>query len=306
MNRKMFLIVSVFTLSLFFAANLQAGVLFQDDFSDGNLDEWTHIVPYNGDREGTWSIVEDVLQIEIPAGTPAQSLLLETLELPDSYTIEFDTRTIIDGGGASIIGFYTHWSNWSNWVGHGYRPGRFYITETVNSSRVEWFLLTGIQSEADKYQWHHFKYVKDGEQNLLYFDDILIYDHTYTKYLSDNFFVLNGSYGGTHQFDNVVIKTLYTTIDDILTFLDESIASGIVYGKGPGKSGDNRLNAMRNMLLAAADLIDAEEYEDACEHLSAIYKKCDGEFPPPYFVEGDAVDELSSMIFDLMQNLVCE
>ena len=66
-----------------------------------------------------------------------------------------------------------------------------------------------------------------------------------------------------------------------------------------------RLKALRNMIEAAGDLIAAGDYEVACQQLQDAYDRCDGEFPPPDFVEGDAADDLATMILELMADLVC-
>jgi hypothetical protein len=90
-------------------------------------------------------------------------------------------------------------------------------------------------------------------------------------------------------------------IDSILEFFDGSVADGSLEGSGPGNSADGRLNALRDMLEMAGNLINICDIEGACEQLMAAYKKCDGY--DPEFVEGEAVSELSNMILDLMDEL---
>ena len=77
-------------------------------------------------------------------------------------------------------------------------------------------------------------------------------------------------------------------------------------GEGPGRSADKRLNALRNMLEAAAELIDAGLYGLACEQLWDAYGKCDGDPRPPDFVSGAARAELAGMIQDVIDSLGCE
>lgn len=98
------------------------------------------------------------------------------------------------------------------------------------------------------------------------------------------------------------------TINSVLTFFDQSVANGLIAGEGPGKSADNRLNAFRNMLETAADLINVGDYEGACQQLASCYKKCDGMPKPPDFLSGDSdtLNELSSMITELMESLECQ
>lgn len=54
------------------------------------------------------------------------------------------------------------------------------------------------------------------------------------------------------------------------------------------------------MIEAAGDLIDDGLYEEAYEQLEDIYKKCDGQSPPPDFVAGDSREELANIIQHLM------
>lgn len=94
-------------------------------------------------------------------------------------------------------------------------------------------------------------------------------------------------------------------IAEILDFIDMSVDAGDLEGTGNGNSPTNRLNALMNMIEAAGDLIEAGDIDEACGQLMAVYNKCDGEFPPPDFVEGDAREELAQMIIDLMASLGC-
>jgi hypothetical protein len=95
-------------------------------------------------------------------------------------------------------------------------------------------------------------------------------------------------------------------IEAVLKFFDASITDGTLEGYGPGKSANGRLNALRNMLEMAADLINIGDIEGACEQLRAALKKCDGVPKPPDFVTGPAASELYDMIIELMAELGCE
>jgi hypothetical protein len=95
------------------------------------------------------------------------------------------------------------------------------------------------------------------------------------------------------------------SVADILAFFDESVANGTLYGYGPGKSADGRLNALRNQIEAAGDLIDDGALEDACQQLLNAYERCDGLLRPPEFVAGPAAATLAGMILDLMGELGC-
>jgi hypothetical protein len=120
------------------------------------------------------------------------------------------------------------------------------------------------------------------------------------------------------------------TIEDILGFFDSSVASGDMIGNGggnsddnllaysqkknksgnQGKSAENKLHALRNMLVSAGELIESEDIEGACGQLKAISKKCDGKQSPPDFVVGVAipnpVPQLENMIVNLSESLECQ
>lgn len=93
-------------------------------------------------------------------------------------------------------------------------------------------------------------------------------------------------------------------IQEILDFIDESVETGDLSGSGPGNSANGRLNALINMIESAGDLIEDGDYEAAYNQLQTVYKKCDGETPPPDFVEGDAREELAGMILALMADVL--
>ncbi len=92
-------------------------------------------------------------------------------------------------------------------------------------------------------------------------------------------------------------------IQNILDYFDTSVADGTLIGYGPGNSASKRLNALRNMIEAASDLINAGAYEQAIEQLESIAKKTDGVSKPQDFVVGDAVSDLNTMINDLIASL---
>jgi beta-glucanase (GH16 family) len=92
-------------------------------------------------------------------------------------------------------------------------------------------------------------------------------------------------------------------IEEILDFIDDSLADGSLIGEGSGNSAGKRLNALINMINAAGDLIRDGLYAQAIEQLKSAHKKCDGQSPPPDFVSGSAVQELSSYIQNLIEFL---
>jgi len=97
-------------------------------------------------------------------------------------------------------------------------------------------------------------------------------------------------------------------INDILTFIDESVETGTLVGTGPGNSALNRVKALKNMIESTGNLIESGDLVKACEQLYNIYLKMDGFAPPispPDFVDGIAREELAKMVLELMQDIGC-
>lgn len=92
-------------------------------------------------------------------------------------------------------------------------------------------------------------------------------------------------------------------IQDILDYFDECVANGTLIGYGPGNSPSKRLEALRNMIESASDLINAGDLAQAIEQLESIDKKTDGQAKPQDFVMGDPVSTLNTMINDLIADL---
>lgn len=90
---------------------------------------------------------------------------------------------------------------------------------------------------------------------------------------------------------------------EVLEFFDESVEEGTLVGEGAGRSAQNRLDALQNMLEEAGRRIDDGLYDEARAQLVDAYKKCDGQTPPPDFVTGAAVAELAERIQELIAAL---
>ncbi|MCX5643749.1 MAG: hypothetical protein NTZ17_03550 [Phycisphaerae bacterium] len=99
------------------------------------------------------------------------------------------------------------------------------------------------------------------------------------------------------------VPALVEQIQQILEFTEDSVAEGELEGVGPGKSADNRLRALVNMLEFAGYAIISEDYDMAWDQLTAALAKCDGQSTPPDFVEGDATRGLATMIEELIAEL---
>ena len=95
-------------------------------------------------------------------------------------------------------------------------------------------------------------------------------------------------------------------IAEVLDYFDDSVADESLVGKGPGNSAGKRLNALRNMIESAGDLIKDGLFDEACEQLADVLKKTDGLPKPPDFVSGAAATELADMIEALRVTLGCE
>jgi hypothetical protein len=94
------------------------------------------------------------------------------------------------------------------------------------------------------------------------------------------------------------------TIEGIIDFFDASVAEGDIAGIKKGKiSAQEREALFRDILLEAQDLIMNEM--EACRTLNEAIRACDGVSNPPDYIEGDAVEELISMIEELMVVLDC-
>jgi hypothetical protein len=139
--------------------------------------------------------------------------------------------------------------------------------------------------------------IKDwaGPDNL---PTMAVGDDEFTYYLTFD-------YINTISFTTASSSEPIDEIEEILDFVDESVDVGTLTGDGPGNSGDNRLNALINMLEEAQSLIEAGLYDEACDQLWSTYRKCDGESRPPDFITGEAAEDLADMILLMMDELGC-
>jgi hypothetical protein len=93
-------------------------------------------------------------------------------------------------------------------------------------------------------------------------------------------------------------------IKEILEYLDTRMK-----GKGSGKSAENRLNALRSMIQAAAVHIRKGQTKAALNQLSEVYKKVDGFSKPMDFIDEEptnrtnSLNTLAGLIQDLMKLL---
>lgn len=95
-------------------------------------------------------------------------------------------------------------------------------------------------------------------------------------------------------------------ITDTLNFFDSSVNAGTLAGSGPGTSGINRRNALRNMIEAAGDLIQQNRIGEACTQLLDALNRTDGNPKPPDFVTGSAAPPLMQMLQSIRTSLGCQ
>jgi len=92
----------------------------------------------------------------------------------------------------------------------------------------------------------------------------------------------------------------------VTDYIQDSIDTGELNAEGEGRSADNKVNALINMIEAAGDLLEAGETAEGCQQLTSIYLKVDGINPPPDFVSGPAIEGLGNAIQGLMTSYGCE
>jgi hypothetical protein len=95
------------------------------------------------------------------------------------------------------------------------------------------------------------------------------------------------------------------TIAEVIALFDQAVADGTLVGQGPGNSAQYRLNALRNMLIAASDLLDQGDVDAACRQLRDVANRTDGAFAPPDFVQGPAAPTLFDAVTAARKSLGC-
>ena len=153
---------------------------------------------------------------------------------------------------------------------------------------------------AYSYQGHNFYLSLDTAPKPLASLDLVLNPASYLDY---GLFGMEWFGIGLNAITLEVAEIPSVEIADVLEFVDDSVEAGDLEGSGPGDSEGGRLNALINMIEMAGVLIDDGLYEEAYLQLEDAYKRCDGQRPPPDFVEGEAVAELAAMIQSLMESL---
>jgi hypothetical protein len=93
-------------------------------------------------------------------------------------------------------------------------------------------------------------------------------------------------------------------IKRIISFYDNGIANGTLYGIGKGKAGEKKLNEFKQMLLQAQSFIADQNISEGCLQLKDAYSRVDGVSRPSDYVKGPAAAELGAKI-DALINDMC-
>jgi len=99
--------------------------------------------------------------------------------------------------------------------------------------------------------------------------------------------------------------TVTEQIGRILDFVNDSVSIGTLDAAHP-PPGDQNLQAFISMLAEVRALIGVEPYSEVSKQLTSVLGKCDGQSPPPDFVEGEALPELAELIQALIDVLSSE
>lgn len=89
-------------------------------------------------------------------------------------------------------------------------------------------------------------------------------------------------------------------VKGVLNFFDDAVADGQLEGKGKGKSAEQRLNVLQNMIRSTENMLKTEDKKQACKRFDAISKTIESH------AQGDAVEELSARVSKLIQDLGCK
>ena len=189
------------------SSSANAQILYENNFNEGNLDDWTELYDYDA-----WTIQDGTLQLDT-LGIADRQIMLGSVILPRSFTFEFDARAVEPGGG-SLGAAYMHQLldvesgaypfAYGDCLMYSYEKGTFYTTETGGGVEPPFYYVVQ-HNFVDYTQWHHMKFIKNDLVNTLYFDDQLIFEVTSPVGLTGGYFALGGGTNGVYQFDNLRI-----------------------------------------------------------------------------------------------------
>ena len=108
----------------------------------------------------------------------------------------------------------------------------------------------------------------------------------------------------TTQLTSPVIPAFDQQIEEIQDEFDNAVAGDGLEGVGQNAtSAKGKLNALRNMLERAEDLIDQGNIPAAIQQLEDVYRKVDGDPKPPDLASGSEASAIAEMLQDLINNL---
>ena len=149
--------------------------------------------------------------------------------------------------------------------------------------------LTSLPADQPYVLMHFYLIGYDGEGNAIEIDEIAYTCNPYTG--GDPYsFIITNPVGGINQ---------------VIWLFDGLVTEGALEGRGPGFSGERRLNLLRRALIWARDLAYEGQIDYACSVLSAVGRRVDGDPRPPDFVTGSGVGEFHSSLVYLQNFIGC-
>jgi len=315
---KKFLICLLSFLIAFGVSVAIAGV-YIEDFEDEDIEEsWAKCCDYEFITDSGGSSVLHMTR-GIGGGGASEDIAWVGVESDDEYIYRIEADVSATSGITQEVGIYIRC---------------FYTVSPLTGFMTQLKILPSGSFLARF--WEDDQVVDDaplGSANfnqsyhlsITYFDDYVRFgiDDNYFDLFGDRFnrptafqrmqgLVHGFAYGSVnvnvdYYADNIVIytsteETIYEVVDSVEEWIDEEDLEGT----GRGASADGRLNAFDNMLNNAMLLFENGDIEGACDQLAAASRKCDGQSPPPDFVDGDAVTDLQEMLDTLMNDFGCE
>lgn len=332
MKRNKWLLIVI--CAMFYSSAWGQVIAISDNFDDNEIDTSIWRSPGPGDILGDYPRrypVEQNQRLEIVNdGTEDDSIGLRTqMNLPaDGYFQVQVSFNASDCDEQSALFLSVHNATTDDesavqyaMIGNGVVEGRrWFVIHSAGDGDEEpiWAIVEETEIEAGTlYMTYeagiiHLSYTSYGQENALYTTNISEWTDceqvwiALTAWSNDTTLSGSGSYFDDFSLTTSEVPGDDGEIEEVIDFFDESVADGTLVGDGPGKSADGRRGALRNMIIAAGDLIEEGLYEEACDQLWAAYRKCDGDPKPPDFVAGDAADDLAVMILGVMYEIGCE
>lgn len=195
MKRACLPLIYLFLISI--GAN--AGVLFEEDFEDGNADGFTEILGY-------WTIAGGTYLCHTQ-GFEAYGMSLCGDSSWGDYHFECDLK--VKGGINQIIRFrYQDWGNFYELTVRGDPYNDCYLYYVVNGTKIE---MESRPLNNQPNTWHHIAIMLLGPEIVVVFDGVEIFQRSDLIHYLDGGIALTGCSGGVIQwqdasFDNVWVS----------------------------------------------------------------------------------------------------